>query len=136
MIIFIAAIIAALVAIAGLTYLEMTDQFTKHRKISITLLATFIFCFILTIGGIGATATTNIRNRSNLEDYNELALYYYVVSNSHDEALRWHYYAKAEEWNAEYQHYLEMNENPWVGIYYGANDYNGCDFVKLELHRD
>ena len=101
-----------------------------------TTLLAFIVSFAMTLVAIASNAATASINKANLAEYNELALYYGVVNESYDEPLRWNYYEKTCEWNEQYNNYLENNHSPWIGVYFGEHDYDGCDFIKLTLRQE
>lgn len=75
-------------------------------------------------------------NKANLEEYNQLILYYDVVNESNDELLRWDYHNKCQKWNTKYEDWLIGCQSPWCSAFYGRYDFDGCDFIRLELRRE
>lgn len=93
-------------------------------------------CFIVMLAAGINQLDTDSHNQANLKQYNELVLYYDVVSQSNDELLRWNYYEKCQKWNAAYTNYLLGRESKWRAAWFGAHDYDNCDFINLELRRE
>ena len=132
MIVFIACIITLLIAIGLLilfAHLQMRPKFWVDMIMGVACVIA-ISGFALGIINHFYTYNTNQRNQ---ERYMDLAIYHEVVTESSNEVMRWHYYNRVQEWNNEYNHYLKMKDSPWIGFYYGDHDYDGCDFINMDL---
>lgn len=135
MIVFIASIVFLLVVIALMITLSVTKW--KLMPIPATLIiCVSILCMMIVAISLIINIGTFSTNKSNFDEYMDLAVYYNAVNESDDEVMRWHYYNKINEWNEKYENYLRMNNNMWFGFFYGDHDYDGCDFINLELRQE
>lgn len=135
MIVFIASIVF-LLAVIALMIITCVTKRTLHTAPAFLIACISLLCMTIVIVSLMINIGTFSTNESKFDDYMDLAVYYNAVNESNDEVMRWHYYNKVNEWNEEYENYLKMNDNVWIGFFYGDHDYDGCDFINLELRQE
>lgn len=111
--------------------------FNKHMSTLGGLCVGLVIMTLTALGVVGLNQiTSDITNKTNLAVYDELMLYYDVVNESNDELLRWDYHSKCQKWNSAYEDWLMGRQSSWCSAFYGRYDFDGCDFIRLELRRD
>ena len=69
-------------------------------------------------------------------EYEQLMLYKPLVEACDDEAIRFDYYEKVQEWNENYAEWLKNEESLWFDWCSSDNFYSdGVDFINFNLRR-
>lgn len=134
MIILSTLLIALLVAMAGIVVkLIFKVKWPWMNRIVIAMLALSL--------GLGAAAgiagATTRASVSRLEtEYDNLMLYYNTVSNSPNEYVRFDFYNRVNEFNANYEDIVERSKSIWVGAFFDKDWSNEIAPIVFELHGD
>ena len=93
-----------------------------------------IICAGIAIGmficSFGGPADTNA-------EYEQLILYKPLVENCEDEAIRFDYYERVQEWNENYMDWLRTEDSNWISWSTSDNKYSdSVDFIDFNLRRD
>ena len=68
--------------------------------------------------------------------YDGLMLYYDLVDNSTNEYVRYDYYDRVMEYNADYEHHMENDDNIWTGWLYPSDWQLDMSRIDFRLHGD
>lgn len=134
MIILSTLLITLLVAMAGIVVkLVFKVKWPWMNRIVIAMLALSL--------GLGAAAgiagATTRASVSRLEtEYDNLMLYYNTVSNSPNEYVRFDFYNRVNEFNANYEDIVERSKSIWVGAFFDKDWSNEIAPIVFELHGD
>lgn len=132
LIIFAAFLIAACITVILMVQKRIAYNIPLLWTCMVIIAITFAYCLLAGVEQLDSTNT----NERNLATYEELMLYHDVVSNSHDELLRWDYYQKVQKWNADYTNYILHRNSIWNGVWYGYANYDNCDLIVFDLRRE
>lgn len=123
--------IAILTVVAAITIFLHPTRFAKMVVIYGIILCILLGCFCGVSAGI-----CNANIKSAKAQYDDLMLYYYTVMTSTNEYLRYDYYNKVNEFNAEYNHLVELSESKWSSWFCDKTalaEFGTIDFI---LHGD
>lgn len=134
MIILSTLLIALLVALAGIVVkMIFKVKWPWMNRIIIGMLALSLV-FGAAAGIAGATASASV---SRLEaEYDNIMLYYNTVSNSPNEYVRFDFYNRVNEFNANYENVVERSKSIWVGAFFDKDWSNEIVPIVFELHGD
>lgn len=134
MIILSTLLITLLIAMAGIVVkLIFKVKWPWMNRIVIGMLALSLV-FGVAAGVAGASATASV-NRLEAE-YDNIMLYYNTVSNSSNEYVRYDFYNRVNEFNADYEDIVERSKDVWVGAFFDKNWSNEIAPIVFELHGD
>ena len=124
------------IAAAGLV-IALANQWISISAncVGVIMVVAAIAIVLLCIAG-GEQLTSHGTNSQNIQEYETLLLYRDVVSDSHDELLRWDYYQRIQEWNDQYVRWTFGRNSNWTRAFYGAHDYDQCDIIDFSLRRN
>ena len=134
MIILSTLLIALLIALAGIIIkLIFGAKWPWMNRIIIGILAlSLVFGAAAGIAGASASASAN-----RLEaEYDNIMLYYNTVSNSPNEYVRYDFYNRVNEFNADYENIVERSKSIWVGAFFNKDWSNEIAPIVFELHGD
>lgn len=127
-------LIALLVALAGIVVkMIFKVKWPWMNRIIIGMLALSLV-FGAAAGIAGASATARV-NRLEAE-YDNIMLYYNTVSNSPNEYVRYDFYNRVNEFNANYEDIVERSKSIWVGAFFDKDWSNEIAPIVFELHGD
>lgn len=134
MIILSTLLITLLIAMAGIIVkLIFKVKWPWMNRIVIGMLALSLV-FGAAAGIAGASANASV---SRLEtEYDNLMLYYNTVSNSPNEYVRFDFYNRVNEFNANYEDIVERSKSIWVGAFFDKDWSNEIAPIVFELHGD
>lgn len=134
MIILSTLLITLLIAMAGIVVkLIFKVKWPWMNRIVVGMLALSLV-FGAAAGVAGASARASV---SRLEtEYDNIMLYYNTVSNSPNEYVRFDFYNRVNEFNANYEDIVERSKNIWVGAFFDKDWSNRIAPIVFELHGD
>jgi hypothetical protein len=134
MIILSTLLITLLIAMAGIVVkLVFKVKWPWMNRIVIGMLALSLV-FGAAAGIASATTSASV---SRLEtEYDNIMLYYNTVSNSPNEYVRFDFYNRVNEFNANYENVVEQSKSSWIGAFFDKDWSNRIAPIVFELHGD
>lgn len=129
--------VCAFLVIAILTVVAAITIFLHPTKIAKQIVALGIFLCVITgaVCGLG-TAICHSDIAKAKAEHEDLMLYYYTVVNSNNEYLRYDYYNKVNDYNAEYNRLLEVSESKWSNWFCDQTALAEFGTIDFMLHGD
>ena len=100
------------------------------NRVITSLLVLFIaFGVVATVGA----ATYNTTAEKIQEQYDTIMLYYDTIDNCRNEYVRFDFYARVQDYNAEYLKTQEKAENMWFGKLFPSDWDIACGLIDFRL---
>lgn len=90
----------------------------------------------LALGAVSVvgSATYNGAAEKIQEQYDSIMLYYDTIYNCRNEYVRFDFYARVQDYNAEYLKTQEKAEDMWFGELFPSDWNANCETIDFELH--
>ena len=89
----------------------------------------------LALGAVAviSSATYNGAAEKIQEQYDTIMIYYDTIDNCRNEYVRFDFYARVQDYNAEYLKAQEKAENMWFGKLFPSNWNAACGLIDFKL---
>ena len=101
------------------------------NRVIATLLVISLALGVVSVVG---SATYNGAAEKIQEQYDTIMLYYDTIDNCRNEYVRFDFYTRVQDYNAEYLKTQEKAENMWFGKLFPSNWNVNCGTINFELH--
>ena len=99
------------------------------------VIATFlVISLALGVVAVVGSATYNGVAKNIQEQYDTIMLYYDTIDNCRNEYVRFDFYTRVQDYNAEYLKTQEKAEDTWFGKLFPSNWNANCKTIDFELH--
>ena len=88
---------------------------------------------LATVSIVGSAAYNSAAEKVQ-EHYDTIMLYYDTIDNCRNEYVRFDFYTRVQDYNAEYLKTQEKAEDMWFGKLFPSNWNENCKTIDFELH--
>ena len=129
-------LLALLLCTFAATICTMVFGLQKNKIVRKVIVCGLALCLVFgVVCGIGTAVCSN--RADNIQaTFEDLSLYYSTVSFSTNEYVRYDYYNKVLDYNAEFADALEQSKNIWFGGFYPKDWASNIDLISFQLHGD
>lgn len=131
MLLTIMTVIVALIAISFL----ICWIITKDDRWGYGFLFSIVFTLVLLVTCISVDTDANNSAKYLRQEYADICIMYDTINESNDEALRYHFYNRINEYNETYDNYVNNLDDIWIKNLID-DDLDGIEKIDFELRRD